>query len=634
MAALHSKTEYLYEKRWFLLALALVLAIVWGSFSYIRMTQTAIPVLSLNPGTEPEAWRFTLKDGTVLTPDAAGNFSLPDADTVVYCTRSLEEYEARLTSDALLTISPRGCDAAILADSRLIADPTHRFQWPEGRFEEAVEPAIGSGIYSLGEDKELTLAVRFLSEPFSLSSLPTIQLYTELHAYYSQWMSMTASKALPAGVYLATALFMAGLFLFQLYHRNTDFGFLLLALLALTFCLGSTISYSVYVIWLLQIAVVLWGIQVLPCLIILWLLWYYTSGTMRRYGWLLPALCSAGFVGGILWRLADNVTGARWTNLFQGKLFPLAILLALLSCGWQAIRGNSYYRRFFRCGGFLALCAVAGLFLSFLQNGSWWQSLRLALQTAHMLGSLFLLLEMLNHLLLLLFFLLAIYDFVQSIVRRNQELQALTLQNRYTAEHAAYLSRSLNDTRALRHEIRHHIEALRALCKEGDLQRVSNYTELLGSQLDEISGHYTDNALVNALVCSCADRAKQLGADFDAVVQIPERLEIEDADLAVLLSNMTDNALEALAALPERQDRWLRLKVEIFENTGLFLSCSNPFSGALKRDASGALLSTKPGEGHGLGLKAMGRVVEKYNSVLVLEQDRQIFRVKTYLYFR
>lgn len=633
-AALHFRTESIYQKRWFLLALVLALAAVWGIFSYIGMTQTAVPVIQLNPGTEPEQWTFTLKDGTVLTPDQSGGFALPSADTVLYCTHSLAEYRDRLTSNPLIYVSVWNCDAAVLADGRLVADPTHRFLWPEGRFEPAMEPSAGGGLFSIGSAKELTIAVRFLSEPFSLSALPTLSLYTELHAYSSQWTASTASSALPAGIFLAAALFLAGLFLFQLYYKKANWGGLLLALLALSFCLQNTVSYSVYVIWMLRIPVVLWGIQVFPALIILWLLWYHTQGKLRRLGWLLPVLGSVGFAGGILWRLVDNASGARWTNLLQSKLLPLAVLLALLCCGWHAYRGNSYFRRFFLWGGVLVVCAGCGLFLSFLQNGSWWNSFYIALRTSRMMGNLFHLMEQASYLLLLLFFLMAFYDFVQNIVHRNQELQALTLQNRYTAEHAAFLSRSLDDTRALRHELRHHMEALRALCREGDLQRVSSYAELLGSQWDEVSGHYTDNALLNALVCSYADRAKRLGAEFEAVVQAPEQLAIEDADLAVLLSNMADNALEALSAAVDGQDRWLHLKVEIFENTGLFISCSNSFHGQLKRDHNGALLSTKTGQGHGLGLKAMRRVAEKYNSVLVVETQRQVFHVKTYLYFQ
>ena len=614
--------------------MAFTLAAVWSIFSYINMTQTAVPVIQLNPSAEPEQWTFTLKDGTTLKPDQSGGFTLPSADTVLYCTRPLADYKGRLTSTALVSVNAWSCDAAILADGRLVADPSHRFLWPEGRFEPAVKPSATSGLFSIGRAEELTIAVRFLAEPFSLSALPTLSVYTELHTLSSQWTAPTASSALSSGVFLAAALFLAGLFLFQLYYKRANWGFLLLALLALSFCLKNTVSYSIYIIWMLQIPVVLWSIQVFPALIILWLLWYHTQGKLRRLGWLLPALCSAGFIGSILWRLVDNASGARWTNLLQNKLLPLAVLLALLCCGWQACRGNDYFRRFFRWGGVLVVCAGGVLLLSFLQNGSLWKTFYTALQMSHAMGNLFHLMEQTSYLLLLLFFLMAVYDFVQSIVHRNQELQALTLQNRYTAEHAAYLSRTLDDTRALRHELRHHMEALRALCREGDLQRISNYAELLGSQWDEISGHYTDNALLNALVCSYADRAKRLGAEFEAVVQAPEQLDIEDADLAVLLSNMADNALEALSAVSDEKDRWLRLKVEIFENTGLFISCSNSFHGRLRRDHTGALLSTKTGEGHGLGLKAMRRVAEKYNSVLVVETQRQVFHVKTYLYFQ
>lgn len=223
-AALHFRTESIYQKRWFLLALVLALAAVWGIFSYIGMTQTAVPVIQLNPGTEPEQWTFTLKDGTVLTPDQSGGFALPSADTVLYCTRSLAEYRDRLTSNPLIYVSVWNCDAAVLADGRLVADPSHRFLWPEGRFEPAMEPSAGGGLFSIGSAKELTIAVRFLSEPFSLSALPTLSLYTELHAYSSQWTASTASSALPAGIFLAAALFLAGLFLFQLYYKKANWG--------------------------------------------------------------------------------------------------------------------------------------------------------------------------------------------------------------------------------------------------------------------------------------------------------------------------------------------------------------------------------------------------------------------------
>ena len=44
----------------------------------------------ISPAADPAAWTYTLADGTALSPDADGRFALPAADTVVYCTRTLD----------------------------------------------------------------------------------------------------------------------------------------------------------------------------------------------------------------------------------------------------------------------------------------------------------------------------------------------------------------------------------------------------------------------------------------------------------------------------------------------------------------------------------------------------------------
>lgn len=627
-------SEYLYQKKWFFLALALALLAAWLCFTYIGMTQTPMESLDISPAAQPGAWTYTLADGAEILPDEAGNFALPSADATVYCTRPLTEYEDLLTASALLAVNSRSCDVAVFADGELLADPTHRFNEGDGTFAPATGQGTNGGLFTLGLASELTIAVRFLTENASVGALPSLELFMDGPAYYSQWMAPAARSALPAGVFLAAALFLAGLFLFQLYHKGADWGLLLLSLLALAFGLQNTVAYGVYAIWFLRAPVVTWAIQILPTLLILWLLWYHTSGKVRRLGWLPPLACMAGAVFGVIWRLIDNAAGAKWTNLLQGKLLPLALVLALLCCGWQAYRRNEYYRRFFRWGGGLAACVAVLTVLSLLRDGAWWHSLTAMCQTVSMLGSYFQPMQQIDQLLLLLFFLLAVYDLIQSVVRRNMEVQTLTLQNRYTAEHAAHLRRSLDETHALRHEMRHHIEALKALCKEGDLQRIGNYVESIGGEIVNTPSRYTNNPLINALVSSCAAQARELGANLKAVIRVPEQIGIEDTDLAVLLSNMIDNALEALEAVPDGKNRRLRLKVEVFENAGLFVGCANSFAGELRRGGHGELLSTKAEEGHGFGLKAMSRVAEKYNSVLVIEQEDDIFHAKTYLYFK
>lgn len=624
--------RFLCAKKWFLLALIPAAALLWCCFLYIRMTQTPLKSLDISPASDPASWRFTLADGTEVSPQGE-NLLLPP-DTVLYCSRDLSQLEFSLTPTSILAMNRFGCDAAILSDGKLLADPSLRYHPQEGRFDTGGQPAMYSDIITLGSAQELTLVLSYPGGMASIRQLPSLALYSDLTSYQSQAMAATAQDALPAGVLLAAALFLAGLFFFQLYHNKADISLLLLSLLALSFGLERTVSYGAYGIWFLQSPLVLVGLQMLPLALSLWALWYHLAGRVRKWGVLLPSLGSLSMIIGLVWRLIDNQGGAAWTNLLLSRLLPLALLVSLLLCAHQARRGIAYYRHFFLLGGVLLLLFVLCILFSLAGDGFLWSYVCSLWEDTRMLHSFFFLTRLANHLLLLIFFLLAVYDFVQSIVRRNSELQLLTVQNRYALEHAAYLRRSLDETYAMRHEILHHMNALSALCQEGDLQRAYQYVEHFTGQIRRAPGRYTDHPLINALVSYCQLQAQKLDASFQASVQVPQHIGIVDADLAVLLSNMIDNALHAVAALPNPQERSIQLKVEIFENAGLFVSCTNSFSGGLQRNEHGDFLSPRRREGHGQGIKAMRRVAEEYNSVLIIETQENLFHVKSYLYFK
>jgi len=620
------------EKKWFLLGLAVTLLAAWGLAAYLGMAQTPMASRDLTPARQPEAWHFSLADGTAVTPDQAGKLALPQGTDTLYCTTSLEGLEG-LTPSALLALDSRSCDVAVLADGTLLADLSHRFDPATGTFPEPTGQPAGGGLVTLGAAKTLTLAVQFLTPEAALELLPSVTVYPESMAYQSVHLTAGAKAALPAGLFLAAALALTVLFLCQLYQKKYNGDVLLLALAALSFCLLDTLPFGIYVVWFLQTPFVTYTLRLLPTLMILWILWYRWEGKLRRFGWLLPLACTLAVVGGILWRTFDMISGNAFTNLLQGKLLPLAMGVALLLCLWQAVRGSQSYRRFFSVGaGLAALTALASL-VSFLRDGGWWASLAAAFRNTALLGY-FEPLQLVNQFLVILLLLLAFYDFIMGIVRQKAEVQTLTLQNRYAAEHADHLRQALDDTRAMRHEVQHHLQALRAFCETGDLARIRDYVDALGRDHFSDPIRYSDHPLVNALVTSCGQQARELSAEFEASIQVPEQMDISDTDLAVILSNMIDNALEALAKVPDGKDRRLQLKAAIFEETGLFVSCTNTFAGKLKPDSAGGYLTTKEGEGHGLGMMAMERVAEKYNSILLTEVTEDTFHVKTYLYFK
>lgn len=618
------------RRRWkFLLALALILAAVGVSFAYLNLTQQPAESLAIGPRDDPGAWSYALADGTALEPDGDGAFALPAEDTVVYGWRTLPE---NITSRAVLWVAGTNCDAAFFVDGVLTANPSNRFGQDGSFSAPAAEKGTSTGFVMLSgaEGRTLTMAVQFLGGTAKISALPQLSLYRSVGDYNSQALSAAASAALPAGVFLAAALLLLGLFLLRLWKERAEWGLLLLAGSALSLCLNRTVVYSLKASEFLQTPAVIWFThQVLPTLFLLWTLWLHFSGRAKKFGWLPLLAATATCVGFLIPGLAGWLN-TSWMNLLSTKVLPLVMLLYLLWGGREARRLRGWFRGFFALGGvLLALAAVVGA-VSLLRGGDFGGTLTAAWSAARQ-GRFFSLMNLLDYLILLNCVLLAVYDLIRNLSRLEVERQALALQKRGAEESAEVLYRRLEEGRANRHEQRHHMETLYALCQEGDLERVQNYVEGLRGELDAVPVRYTDNVIVNSIVTPRLQKARENGVDVTAALQVPERLAIEDADLSVYLSNLLDNAVEAACAVEDPRRRVLTLKMGIHSQR-LFIGCENSYDGALQLREDGLPATTKAGEGHGYGLGLMRRVAEKYNSILSIQHKNGMFSVKTNLW--
>lgn len=115
-------------------------------------------------------------------------------------------------------------------------------------------------------------------------------------------------------------------------------------------------------------------------------------------------------------------------------------------------------------------------------------------------------------------------------------------------------------------------------------------------------------------------QAKLSGIDADWKIQIPEHLKISTFDINVVLSNLFDNAFNALshAACPT-------LNIGMKYDRGiLIIDMQNNYS-----PESSVL---KPSEGHGIGLKNIRRITEKYHGKLTTTYDNGLFHANVLLF--
>ena len=114
---------------------------------------------------------------------------------------------------------------------------------------------------------------------------------------------------------------------------------------------------------------------------------------------------------------------------------------------------------------------------------------------------------------------------------------------------------------------------------------------------------------------------------------MPQELDISAFDWNIILGNLMDNAIEAAR---RSRDKFLQLKVH-YQKGMLFIAIRNSFDGELLK-AQERYLSTKDydredeSQVHGLGIRNVRRIVEKYNGSMEISDCGHIFEVRILMY--
>ena len=97
---------------------------------------------------------------------------------------------------------------------------------------------------------------------------------------------------------------------------------------------------------------------------------------------------------------------------------------------------------------------------------------------------------------------------------------------------------------------------------------------------------------------------------------VPAELPIEDNDLTSLPVNLIDNAMEGTEGI-EKPSVSVKMNVE---NNYLFITVINPVSGDILRNNPTLYTTKKDKSVHGIGLRVVKSIVEKYNGHTKFEQ--------------
>lgn len=168
--------------------------------------------------------------------------------------------------------------------------------------------------------------------------------------------------------------------------------------------------------------------------------------------------------------------------------------------------------------------------------------------------------------------------------------------------------------RGWRHDYRNHIQMMKVLAANGDMDALKVYLDELDTDLNTVDTVVkTGNPMADAILNSKISLARSRNIPTQVDAHIPVKLKMSELDLCCIIGNLFDNAMEASLALPEEK-RLIRVYMDM-KGMQLYISFTN-FTAAKKLNKVGRGFKTSKGEGHGFGLVRMDDIVSRYDGYL------------------
>lgn len=209
----------------------------------------------------------------------------------------------------------------------------------------------------------------------------------------------------------------------------------------------------------------------------------------------------------------------------------------------------------------------------------------------------------------------------------EQTRNNLKLQVGQAVREIEALRTSQQQTRAYRHDLRHHLQYISACIENGRGEQAQEYIQSICTEIEASKVTiYCENEAANLIFSSYASRAENCGVPLNIQAHIPQLISVAETDLCVLLSNALENALRACRRM-KAENGPAYIEVTAREKNGhLFLQFVNPCPEGIQFENG---LPVTNAEGHGIGVRSICAIVEKYKGLsdFSVQEGRFILRV-------
>lgn len=176
----------------------------------------------------------------------------------------------------------------------------------------------------------------------------------------------------------------------------------------------------------------------------------------------------------------------------------------------------------------------------------------------------------------------------------------------------------------LRHDYKN---ALMGLISELEQENYTQAISALKGQLDKIQLPYNSAypiGIIGTILNEKTEAATQNGIQINFSHSELSQIRISEMDLAIILGNALDNAIEATQKLSEDNNRFISVLIKVLNNQ-IVIVIKNPVVANV--DVNNLTTTKNNSEQHGFGLISMRNLVSKYKGEIILSCEDLIFQV-------
>ncbi len=228
--------------------------------------------------------------------------------------------------------------------------------------------------------------------------------------------------------------------------------------------------------------------------------------------------------------------------------------------------------------------------------------------------------------LLLNLFLYILLSQISKLQQRNYELKLLNEKSKFEEakyQEALYL---WNSAEKVRHDVKHHMVAISGMIENGCTDECQAY---LNTYLEQIQRNGKFSPSGNTVIDYLLDSKLSPLENTEIIVtgSVRNLEDIKDTDLASLIGNILDNAIEAEKKVKEK-------RIELHfgcQNDNNLIICKNHIEKSVLSE-NRELRSTKGSSSHhGFGHQIVAEIVRKYNGLIDYYEEDGMFGVQIML---